>query len=139
MPEEASLFTLGVEEEYQIINPDTRALRPRAARVLPNAREDLGDDVTNEFYLSQIEIGTPICRTLAEVRAELVRLRRGVMAAGSRPPVLTPSRTGRLRPSRRKRVIARFKTTFSSLRANRSSSAVTCTWESPIAKTRCRS
>jgi carboxylate-amine ligase len=84
MPEEASLFTLGVEEEYQIINPDTRALRPRAARVLPNAREDLGDDVTNEFYLSQIEIGTPICRTLAEVRAELVRLRRGVIAAAQR-------------------------------------------------------
>ena len=74
-------FTIGVEEEYQIINPETRELRPRVSRVLPQARETLGDEVTNEFYQSQIEIGTPICRTLGEVRAELVRLRRGVVAA----------------------------------------------------------
>ncbi|WP_165229590.1 carboxylate-amine ligase [Aquisphaera insulae] len=77
-------FTIGVEEEYQIINPETRELRPRVARVLPKAREDLGDEVTNEFYQSQIEIGTPVCRTLADVRAELVRLRRGVVAAAER-------------------------------------------------------
>jgi carboxylate-amine ligase len=84
MPAAAQDFTIGVEEEYQIINPDTRELRPRASRVLPNAREDLGDEVTNEFYLSQIEIGTPICRTLADVRLELVRLRRGVVEAAQR-------------------------------------------------------
>ena len=73
-----------VEEEYQIINPETRELRPRISRVLPRAREVLGDEVTNEFYQSQIEIGTPICHTLAEVRAELVRLRRGVVEAARR-------------------------------------------------------
>jgi carboxylate-amine ligase len=84
MPATADDFTIGVEEEYQIINPETRALRPRAARVLPNAQEDLGEEVTNEFYLSQIEIGTPVCHTLAEVRAELVRLRRGVVEAAQR-------------------------------------------------------
>ncbi len=77
-------FTIGVEEEYQIINPETRQLRPRASRVLPKARETLGDEVTTEFYESQIEIGTPVCRTLAEVRAELVRLRRGVVEAAER-------------------------------------------------------
>ena len=50
----------------------------------PEAREDLGDEVTNEFYLSQIEIGTPVCHSLAEVRAELIRLRRGVVEAARR-------------------------------------------------------
>ena len=60
------------------------ALRPCAARVLPRAREDLGDEVTNEFFLSQIEIGTPVCHSLAEVRAELIRLRRGVIEAARR-------------------------------------------------------
>jgi carboxylate-amine ligase len=84
MPDIADDLTIGVEEEYQIINPETRELRPRASRMLPNAREDLGDQVTNELYLSQIEIGTPVCHTLADVRAELVRLRRGVVEAALR-------------------------------------------------------
>jgi carboxylate-amine ligase len=77
-------FTIGVEEEFQIVNPETRELRPRASRVLPDARKTLGDEVTNEFFQAQIEIGTPVCRTLAEVRAELIRLRRGVVAAAER-------------------------------------------------------
>jgi carboxylate-amine ligase len=77
-------FTIGVEEEYQIINPETRELRPRVSRVLPKAQEDLGDEVTNELYQSQIEVGTPVCHSLAEVRAELVRLRRGVVSAAER-------------------------------------------------------
>ena len=74
-------FTIGVEEEYQIVDVDTRGLRPRALRILPGARAAVGDQVTPELYLSQIEIGTPVCKTLAEVRAELTRLRREVNAA----------------------------------------------------------
>jgi carboxylate-amine ligase len=84
MPSPSEDFTIGVEEEFQIINPETRELRPRASRVLPDAQETLGDKVTNEFFQAQIEIGTPVCHTLAEVRAELVRLRRGVVAAAER-------------------------------------------------------
>ncbi len=74
-------FTIGVEEEYQIVDMKTRELRPRALRILPGAQAAVGDQVTPELYLSQIEIGTPVCRTLAEVRAELTRLRREVSAA----------------------------------------------------------
>jgi carboxylate-amine ligase len=77
-------FTIGVEEEYQILHPETRELRQRASRILPEAQRRVGDEVTNELYLSQIEIGTPVCRSLADVRAELVRLRRAVIAAASR-------------------------------------------------------
>jgi carboxylate-amine ligase len=84
MPVIADDLTIGVEEEYQIINTETRELRPRAARVISKAREDLGDEVTNELYQSQIEIGTPVCHTLADVRAELIRLRRGVVEAAQR-------------------------------------------------------
>ncbi len=80
----ADNLTIGVEEEYQIISPETRELRPRASRVLPSARKELGDEVTNEFYEAQIEIGTPICHILAEVRTELIRLRRGVVKAAER-------------------------------------------------------
>ena len=77
----ANDFSIGVEEEYQIVDPVSRQLRPRANRLLPRARQLGGDEVTNELYLSQIEIGTPVCRTLTDVRAELVRLRRAVIAA----------------------------------------------------------
>jgi carboxylate-amine ligase len=76
--------TIGVEEEFQIVDPATRELRSRAGRILSDARRMVGDEVTNELYLSQIEVGTPVCRTLGEVRAELVRLRRAVIEAAGR-------------------------------------------------------
>lgn len=74
-------FTIGVEEEYQIIDARTRELHSRQEHILPEAQEQIGDSVTPELYLSQIEIGTPICQTLSDVRAEIVRLRRAVIAA----------------------------------------------------------
>ena len=77
-------FSIGVEEEFQIVDASTRALRPRAGRLLRHAKAALGDHVTNELYLSQIEIGTLVCRTLAEVRSELVRHRRAVIEAARR-------------------------------------------------------
>jgi glutamate---cysteine ligase / carboxylate-amine ligase len=77
-------FTVGVEEEYQIVDRQTRELHSRAERILPGARAAVGDQVTPELYLSQIEIGTPVCRTLGEVRAELLRLRRELVAAAER-------------------------------------------------------
>jgi carboxylate-amine ligase len=76
-------FTVGVEEEYQIINPITRELRTRAQRILPQAQQAVGEEAQPELFLSQIEIATPICRTLADVRAEIVRLRRAVIDAAA--------------------------------------------------------
>lgn len=77
-------FTIGVEEEYQIINRSTRELHSRQECILNGAQAALGDQVTPELYLSQIEIGTPVCRTLCEVRRELVRLRGEVIASAER-------------------------------------------------------
>ncbi|MBV9850678.1 MAG: carboxylate-amine ligase [Armatimonadetes bacterium] len=77
-------FTLGVEEEYQIIDPVTRQLRPREASLLPDAERALGERVTTEFHQSQIEIATPVCRTLADVREQLKRSRRAIIEAAAR-------------------------------------------------------
>ncbi|MBD0325970.1 MAG: carboxylate-amine ligase, partial [Pyrinomonadaceae bacterium] len=77
-------FTIGVEEEYQIIDARTRELRSRQEHILPEAQERVGEHVTPELYLSQIEIGTPVCKTLADVRAEIVRLRGEVIAAAEK-------------------------------------------------------
>jgi carboxylate-amine ligase len=82
LPEKSEEYTLGVEEEYQIIDPGTRALTPRAADVLRRARQTMGEErVVPELRASQLEVLTPVCRTLPEVRAELGRLRRAVIRA----------------------------------------------------------
>jgi carboxylate-amine ligase len=80
----AEQFTVGVEEEYQIIDAGTRELRSQQAAMLPEAQAAVGEEVQPELYLSQIEIGTPVCLTLAEVRSELVRLRGEVISAAER-------------------------------------------------------
>jgi carboxylate-amine ligase len=77
-------ITLGVEEEFLVVDRVSGDLIPGADRVLPHAREVLGDAVAPELNLCQIEVGTPVCTTLAEVRTELVRLRRGLGIAAAR-------------------------------------------------------
>jgi len=76
-------FTVGVEEEFFLVDPDSRRLVPRVERVLPHARDAVGpgQQVDHELQQSQIETGTGVCRTVGELRAELVRLRRAAAAA----------------------------------------------------------
>ena len=81
MTQQAPMFTIGVEEEFQVINPKTRELSADVTRILPRAQELVGDAVKYEIILSQIEIATPICYTLADVQRELVRLRSSLVLA----------------------------------------------------------
>ncbi|CAN5571611.1 glutamate--cysteine ligase [soil metagenome] len=76
-------FTIGVEEEYQILDPVTRQLRPRAESILSRSHGHGEAEIQAEMHLSQIEIATPVCRSLQNVRAELVRLRREVIASAA--------------------------------------------------------
>ncbi|MDP8971506.1 MAG: glutamate--cysteine ligase [Actinomycetota bacterium] len=69
-------FTVGVEEEFQLVAAATGRLRQRAAGVLDEAGEALGGSVKPELQRSQVETSTAICATLAELRTELERLRR---------------------------------------------------------------
>ena len=80
----ASVCTIGIEEEYQIVDAETGDLRSRARDVLPAARDEGGDEVQAELYQSQIEIASRVCTTLGDVRDELVRLRRAVIGAVER-------------------------------------------------------
>ena len=74
----APSLTLGIEEEYQIIDPETRELRSYITEIL-NGDHLLMGEVKPELHQSMVEIGTRVCRTPAEARAELVRLRGTVM------------------------------------------------------------
>ncbi len=77
-------FTIGVEEEYQIVDREGGALRPNAQQIIKDAKGRLREEMTNELFLSQIEIGTRPVRTLSDVRAELIRLRGAVIAGAEK-------------------------------------------------------
>ena len=59
-------FTIGVEEEYQIIHPDTYELSSSSSALLPTAQKNLGEKAQPELQLSQVEAATPVlaCRPL---------------------------------------------------------------------------
>ncbi len=77
-------FTLGVEEEYMLVDKETRALVIDPPETLmAEAEEKCGPQVTSELLRSQIEIGTKVCRNIQEARDELVRLRSSVIEVAS--------------------------------------------------------
>lgn len=76
-------LTLGIEEEYQIIDPRTRELRSYITEILEGDHLVL-EEVKPELHQSMVEIGTKVCRSPAEARGELVRLRRIVMDLAAR-------------------------------------------------------
>ncbi|MDE0609857.1 MAG: carboxylate-amine ligase [Anaerolineaceae bacterium] len=68
-------LTLGVEEEYQIIDPETRELTPHYEALEASGSSLLGEQLKPEMLRSQLEVATEVCRDVTEVRQELVRLR----------------------------------------------------------------
>ncbi len=71
-------YTIGIEEEYQIIDPETRGLTSYVQELLDEGREVLKDQIKPEFLQSQLEVGSRICNSMQEARQELIRLRRSV-------------------------------------------------------------
>ncbi|HYO16854.1 MAG TPA: carboxylate-amine ligase [Thermoanaerobaculia bacterium] len=71
---EAGLFTLGIEEEFQLIDPETRDLRSHVLHLLAD-EHTLQDQLKPELHQSVIEVGTNICRDIKEARREVLRLR----------------------------------------------------------------
>jgi glutamate---cysteine ligase / carboxylate-amine ligase len=68
-------FTLGIEEEFQIVDPVTRELRSHVSEMLEEGRMLLGEQIKPEMIQSQIEVGTGICKTIQEARTDISRLR----------------------------------------------------------------
>ncbi len=72
-------LTLGIEEEYQLIDPTTGKLAAVVQQLLHDeGLRKIGEQVKPELMQSQIEIGSNVCRNVQEVRLELLRLRREV-------------------------------------------------------------
>jgi glutamate---cysteine ligase / carboxylate-amine ligase len=74
----AQEFTIGIEEEFQIIDPQTRELRSRVSEILEEGMMLLGEQIKPEMHQSMVEVGTNICHTVQEARADVTKLRRTV-------------------------------------------------------------
>jgi glutamate---cysteine ligase / carboxylate-amine ligase len=77
-------FTLGIEEEYQIVDPETRELRSYITQILEPGRLILREQIKPEMHQSIVEVGTRPCRTISEARAEILHLRGAISGLAAR-------------------------------------------------------
>ncbi|MDC0745241.1 carboxylate-amine ligase [Polyangium mundeleinium] len=69
-------FTLGIEEEFQIVHPETRELRSYVSQLLEGGKHSvLRERVRPEMHQSVVETGTGICRDIRQARQEICELR----------------------------------------------------------------
>src|SRR3954470_24094258 len=77
-------FTVGVEEEFQIVDPNTWELRSHVQELLASSAPAFGDTIKREMHQSIVEVGTKICRNVAELAEEIIRNRRDLADAAER-------------------------------------------------------
>ena len=68
-------LTIGIEEEYQIVDKESRELTSFVSDFLEQGAVLFRDQVKPEFLQSQIEVGSKVCKNVQEGRQELCRLR----------------------------------------------------------------
>lgn len=71
-------YTIGIEEEYQIIDPKTGELSSAIDLLLEDGKDKLGNQITTEMMQCQIEVGTRVCESLPEAREQLIQIRKTV-------------------------------------------------------------
>ncbi|HVO44955.1 MAG TPA: carboxylate-amine ligase, partial [Steroidobacteraceae bacterium] len=75
-------FTVGIEEEYLLVDLATRDVNENPpAKLLQACTERGGGHINPEFLRSQLEVNTRVCHSIAEARADLARLRQVIVAS----------------------------------------------------------
>ena len=74
--EEKKLFTLGIEEEFQIVDPESRELKSHIQQILEAGKLILAENVKAEMHQSVVEMGTDVCYDINDARRQVTRLRR---------------------------------------------------------------
>ena len=69
------VFTLGIEEEFQIVDPQTRELRSHIQQLLEGGKMMLKEHAKSEMHQSMVELGTEICQDVRDARKQVVELR----------------------------------------------------------------
>jgi len=75
----APSFTLGIEEEFQVIDPQTMELRSHLAQLFSEGESRLKEQIKREMHQPIIEVGTEICADIGEARREVTKLRREII------------------------------------------------------------
>jgi len=68
-------FTLGIEEEFAIIDPETRELRSHIQEILEGGKVVLKEQIKPEMHQSVVELGTEVCNSIGHARGHVIELR----------------------------------------------------------------
>src|SRR5437773_4299651 len=69
------VFTLGIEEEFAIVDPESRELRSHIHEILEDGKFTLKEQIKPEMHQSVVELGTEICRDIDDARNHVTELR----------------------------------------------------------------
>ncbi|MGB7395493.1 MAG: carboxylate-amine ligase [Pricia sp.] len=72
-------FTLGIEDEFQILDPDTHKLRSQMSKIIDGGKVLLQERIKEEMHQSMVEMGTNICENIHQVRDEVSYLRQEII------------------------------------------------------------
>ena len=75
MTKKDHVFTLGIEEEFAIVDPETRELRSHIQEILEGGKVMLKEQIKPEMHQSVVELGTEICQSVVDARAHVIELR----------------------------------------------------------------
>src|SRR6516164_10070669 len=85
-------LSIGIEEEYQTIDPETRDLRSHIqTEILPKAKRKIAEKVKAEMHQSVVEVGSKVCRDIKEAREDMLSLRREMISLASEHGLLLGS------------------------------------------------
>jgi glutamate---cysteine ligase / carboxylate-amine ligase len=85
------VFTLGIEEEFQIIDPETRELRSHIQEIIAGGKMILKERVKPEMHQSVVELGTEVCSDVASARRQVIELRSELAAIAAQGGLKTAS------------------------------------------------
>jgi carboxylate-amine ligase len=84
MSANSHVFTLGIEEEFAIVDPETRELRSHIQEILEDGKVTLKEQIKPEMHQSVVELGTEICRDITDARKHVTELRSRLAALAGR-------------------------------------------------------
>src|SRR5687768_18564123 len=73
-----NLFTLGIEEEYMVVDPASRELRSHEQKIVHEGQKVIKDKVKAEMHQAVVEVGTDICADADEAWQDVAALRKTI-------------------------------------------------------------
>lgn len=77
-------FTLGIEEEFQILDAETLKLRSQMSKIIDGGKVLLKERIKEEMHQSVVEMGTNVCENIQQARDEVSYLRQQVIALAAK-------------------------------------------------------